>query len=144
MASPQTSALSDPDRLATLRASGLLDSEPEEAFDRYTRLAARLLDVPVAFVSLVAADRQFFKSQVGLPPALREPRETPLSLSLCKHAVERREPVRLGDLRENSVPEASAVLDETGLGSFLGAPLLAGDGTCLGSLSVMDEEPREW
>ena len=57
----------DPARLDALRRTGLLDTRPEEVFDRLTRLVCRLLGVPVALVSLVEADRQFFKSAVGLP-----------------------------------------------------------------------------
>ena len=57
----------DPGRLAALRATGLLDSPPEPSFDRLTRLAARIIRAPVALVSLVDADRQFFKGAVGFP-----------------------------------------------------------------------------
>lgn len=69
--------LDDPDRLAALRRSGLLDSPPEEAFDRATRLATRLLGTPVSLVSIVDRDRQFFKSRSGSPspgPAVVRPR----------------------------------------------------------------------
>src|SRR3954451_513673 len=58
--------LEDPQRLAALEASGLLDSLPEAAFDRFTRLATRLLGVPVSLISLLTPSRQFFKSAVGL------------------------------------------------------------------------------
>jgi GAF domain-containing protein len=61
-------AVNDVDRLLALRATGLLDTPPEETFDRLTRLAGRILGVPVSLISLVDTDRQFFKSQIGLPP----------------------------------------------------------------------------
>ena len=61
------SAVNDVDRLLALRATGLLDTPPEETFDRLTRLASRILRVPVSLISLVDAERQFFKSQIGLP-----------------------------------------------------------------------------
>jgi CheY-like chemotaxis protein len=67
----------------------VLDSSAEESFDRYTRLAVRLLGVPVALVSLVEGDRQFFKSCVGLPLPWATERETPLSHSFCQHVVTR-------------------------------------------------------
>src|SRR5512141_3149564 len=74
-------------RLEALRRTSLLDSPPEEAFDRLTRLAAAILRVPVALVSLVDSDRQFFKSQCGLSEPLASLRQTPLTNSFCKHAV---------------------------------------------------------
>ena len=74
-------------RLAELRRTALLDTPPEEPFDRLTRLATRLCKTPVGLVSLVDRDRQFFKSAIGLPEPWRTKRETPLSHSFCKHAV---------------------------------------------------------
>ena len=74
-----------PARLAALQAVALLDTPTEEAFDRLSRLAARFLNAPVALVSLVDANRQFFKSCVGLPEPWRSRRETPLSHSFCQH-----------------------------------------------------------
>jgi hypothetical protein len=75
-------------RLEALRLTGLLDSPPEESFDRFTRLATRLFKTPVALVSLVDADRQFFKSAIGLPEPWASLRQSPLSHSFCKLAVE--------------------------------------------------------
>ena len=80
-------ALSDPRRIARLAETGLLDSPPDEAFDRFTRLAATFLQAPVALVSLVDDRRQFFKSACGLPPPWAEVRGTPLSHSFCKLVV---------------------------------------------------------
>ncbi|HVE77348.1 MAG TPA: hypothetical protein VNA89_00675, partial [Gemmatimonadaceae bacterium] len=77
----------DAGRLAALHATALLDSPAEAAFDRLTRLAARLLRAPLALVTLVDAERQFFKSCVGLPQPWAAARETPLSHSFCQHAV---------------------------------------------------------
>jgi hypothetical protein len=67
MASGLTSALADPGRLAAVRQTNLLDTPAEDAFDRVARMAARLLDVPIALVPLIEDDRQFFKACVGLP-----------------------------------------------------------------------------
>ena len=80
-------ALRDERRLAALWRTGLLDTPPEQVFDRLTRLVRRLLGTPVALVSLVDADRQFFKSAVGLPEPWAARRETPLSHSFCQHVV---------------------------------------------------------
>ena len=73
------SAVNDVDRLLALRATGLLDTPPEETFDRLTRLASRILRVPVSLISLVDAERQFFKSQIGLPAPYDTTRQTPLT-----------------------------------------------------------------
>jgi hypothetical protein len=80
-------------RLAALGRTGLLDSPPEEPFDRLTRMATRLLKTPVALVSLVDRDRQFFKSAIGLPEPWQSRRETPLTHSFCKHVVAQHEPL---------------------------------------------------
>ena len=75
-------AVQDPARLAALRKTGLLDTPPDPSFDRHARLAAEVLNAPVALVSLIDEDRQFFKSAIGV-----EERETPLSHSFCQHAI---------------------------------------------------------
>src|SRR5919202_2375924 len=91
--------LHDPARLAALRQSALLDSPTEAAFDRLTRLATRMLHVPVALVSLVDQNRQFFKSCIGLPDPWASQRETPLSHSFCQHVVATGEPLIIPDAR---------------------------------------------
>ncbi|MFW6206839.1 MAG: PAS domain S-box protein, partial [Gemmatimonadota bacterium] len=137
-------ALTDPARLEALRASGLLDSEPEESFDRLTRLAALTLDVPVAFFALVTPDRQFFKSQVGLPEPVAEARETSLALSLCQYTVRRCKTESIPDLARAEVPEAANVESVFGLRSYLGSPVVTDEGHVVGSFSVMDEVARDW
>src|SRR3954466_11791645 len=92
--------LSDPVRLGALRSTALLDSPPEEAFDRLTRLASHALNVPVALVSLVADDRQFFKSCLGVRERGASRRGPPVSPSFCKHAVAWGEPLVIEDARE--------------------------------------------
>src|SRR5262245_60460382 len=79
--------LRDPARLAALADSELMDAAPEEAFDRFTRLAAHLLSAPTALVSLVDDKRQFFKSALGLSGPLAIERGTPLTHSFCQHVV---------------------------------------------------------
>ena len=135
---------SDPDGTESRRIGGLLDSEPEESFDRFTRLACQFLDVPAAFVSLADRGRQFVKSAVGLPPALREPRETSPLLPLASRPLERSETVSFDDLARERIPGVGAIRRESGLSSYLGAPLVTKDGECLGSLNVLDEVSRKW
>lgn len=88
-------------RIAALHDLGLLDTEAEEEFDRYTRLATELLGVPVSLVSLVDADRQFFKSQTGLMGEFADAGQAPLSHSFCQHAVASKEPLIVSDAREH-------------------------------------------
>ena len=90
-------------RLEALRRTSLLDSPPEEAFDRLTRAATTVLRVPVALVSLVDSDRHFFKSQCGLSEPLASLRQNPLTHSFCKHAVGSREPLVVTDARADPV-----------------------------------------
>ncbi len=80
-------AVRDPARLAALRDARLLDTGPEESFDRLTRLAVELLDAPVSLVSLVDEDRQYFKSAVGLQDPWASARQTPLTHSICQQVV---------------------------------------------------------
>lgn len=85
------------DRLEALYQTELMDSGPEERFDRLTRLVATTLSVPVALVSLVDTKRQFFKSTYGLPEPWKTERETPLTHSFCQHVVARAAPLVIDD-----------------------------------------------
>src|SRR3954468_20671565 len=82
----QAGGLADPARLRSLQRV-CVGAGPDEAFDRFASLVKRLLDVPVALVSLVAGERQFFPGQVGLAEPWGTKRETPLSHSFCQHVV---------------------------------------------------------
>ena len=83
----QRRAITDPIRLAALRTLALLDSPAEEAFDRLTRLAAQTIQVPIALVSLVDEERQFFKSCVGLAEPWATTRQNALTYSFCQYVV---------------------------------------------------------
>lgn len=131
-------------RLAALSATRLLDSPPEEAFDRLTRLVARFLEVPTALVSLVDADRQFFKSAVGLSGEPAERRETPLSHSFCKHVVVERVPLVVTDARLHPVVAGNPAIRDYGVLAYVGVPLTTSDGHTLGTLCALDTKPRHW
>ncbi|CAA9340547.1 MAG: diguanylate cyclase/phosphodiesterase (GGDEF & EAL domains) with PAS/PAC sensor(s) [uncultured Gemmatimonadetes bacterium] len=133
-----------PARLAELRATGLLDSPADEAFDRFTRLAARLLNAPIALVSLVDADRQFFKSHVGLSGAAADTRQTPLSHSYCRHTVATGNTLAIPDARLHPLVHDNPAVAECGAIAYLGAPLHSADGHVLGTLCVVDHRPRSW
>ena len=129
--------LRDPGRLAAVRRTQLLDSPPEPSFDHFTREASTRLGAPISLVTLVDEDRQFFKSVHGRP----EPRQTPLSESVCKYAVLHREAVVIDDLCDHA--ELQEAVDQ-GVRAYCGAPLTTSDGHVLGALCVLDSRPREW
>ncbi|MBA3345765.1 MAG: PAS domain S-box protein [Gemmatimonadales bacterium] len=122
----------------------LLDTPPEEAFDRLTRMAARLLGAPVALVTLVTDDRQFFKSAIGLAEPWASLRGTPLAYSFCRHVVAAGEPLVVEDARLHPLLRATPALREFGWISYAGVPLTTADGQVLGTLSVVDAMPRLW
>jgi hypothetical protein len=134
----------DPKRLRALRATGLLDSPPEEAFDRITDLVRRVLAVPVALVSLVDSDRQFFKSQIGMPEPWASRRETPLSHSFCQYAVQSGEPLVINDAREHPTLKDNLAVPDLDVIAYLGVPLVTEDGHALGTLCAIDHQPRFW
>jgi GAF domain-containing protein len=131
-------------RLAALHRSGLLDSPAESAFDRFTRLATRVLRAPTALISLVDHDRQFFKSAVGLGEPWASRRETPLSHSFCKHVVASGEAMVIGDARVVPTVRDSPAVGQMNVIAYAGMPLRSRDGHVLGTLCVVDEKPREW
>lgn len=139
-----TDPLRDPDRLLALRATELPDSAPEEAFDRLTRLVQRCLRVPVALVSLVDAERQYFKSAQGLAEPWCSARETPLSHSFCQHVVVRDAPLLVEDARQDPLVRDNLAVADLGVVAYLGVPLRTPAGHVLGSLCAIDGAPRAW
>ena len=144
MASRLTSVLADPGRLAAVRQTNLLDTPAEDAFDRVARLAARLLEVPIALVPLIEDDRQFFKACVGLPEPWASARQTPLSHSLCQQVVVTRQPLAIGDTGGDALARDNPLVRELGLAAYLGVPLIDPSGHALGSVCVADHRPRDW
>jgi PAS domain S-box-containing protein len=137
-------SLDDPARLEALRRTALLDTPPEEAFDRLTRLAARTLAAPVSLVTLIDRDRQFFKSGHGLGEPWASRRQTPLSHSFCRYAVAQGEPFLVEDAREDPRVRDNLAVPELGVVAYAGVPLFTNDGHALGSLCVIDSKPRRW
>ena len=133
----------DRDRLLALRRSGLLDSRQEEAFDRLTRRACLVIGVPVALVSLVDGDRQFFKSAQGLREPYASARQTDLSHSFCRYVVAGQRPLVVSDAR--AVPglaDSPAITDLDVIG-YAGVPLCA-HGFVLGAFCAIDPRAHEW
>lgn len=137
-------AVRDPERLAALRSLRLLDTPAEQAYDRLTRLAAKLLNAPVALVSLVDENRQFFKSCLGLGEPWMSARETPLTHSFCQHALGGREPLVIEDARTHPVVRDSLAIRDLDVVAYAGVPLVTSTGEALGTLCVIDHRPRAW
>ncbi len=131
-------------RLEALRRTALLDSPAEEAFDRLAWLATKAIDVPVALVTLVDKDRQFFKSCVGLPPPWCDVRQTPLTHSFCMHVVATGEPLVIEDARLHPVLRENLAVDQLRVVAYAGMPLTASQGETLGTFCVIDHVPRAW
>jgi formate hydrogenlyase transcriptional activator len=135
--------IGDQTRLEALRRTALLDSRPEEVFDRLTRVATAVLRVPVALVTLLDSDRHFFKSQCGLTEPLATARETPLTHSFCKHAVGSREPFIVPDVRTHPLFRDRPVVEGQVI-AYAGIPLITSEGHALGTFCVIDWCPRDW
>lgn len=136
-------ALEDPRRLAVLREAGLLDSPSEEGFDRLSRLASRLLDVPAAYVSLVDR-REYFRNRRGLEGGPDDPDDPGGSNSLCEHVVRSGSALVIPDMREAAIIKDNPALASGNTMAYVGIPLETEDGYVLGSFCVNDDRPREW
>lgn len=122
----------------------LLDSPPEEAFDRLTRLAGRLLGAPVALVTFAGDDRVFFKSAIGLAEPWASRRSTPLSYSFCRHVISTGAPLVVEDARRHPLVRSNPAIRELGWIAYAGVPLTTRDGQTTGALCVIDALPRLW
>ncbi len=127
-------------RIDALRALKILDTSPEERFDRLTRLAKRLFGVPIAVVSLVDTDRQWFKSCTGL-----EARETSRDVSFCGHAIVEDDIFLVPDAAlDERFQDNPLVVDEPHIRFYAGCPLVVANGSKLGTLCIIDRDPRDF
>lgn len=125
-------------RLLALERSGLVDTPPEDSFDRLTWLAARSLEAPVALLTLLTPSRQWFKSHYGLEIA-----ETPRSWAFCNHTILQKGIMVAENLAiDERFAENPAVIGELGFRFYAGCPVVDPDGFTLGSLCVIDTRPR--
>ncbi|MGZ8377342.1 MAG: PAS domain S-box protein [Gemmatirosa sp.] len=134
----------DPDRLAAVRATGLLDARAAPTLDRLTRLAARILGAPVVLVTLLDAERQLFASQQGLDEPLATVRETPLSHSFCQHVVATGAPFAVEEAARHPLVRDNPAIAELGVAAYLGTPLVDARGQVLGSFCAIDHVARAW
>jgi serine phosphatase RsbU (regulator of sigma subunit) len=132
--------LDEQERVAALRALKILDTPPEERFDRVTRLAAKLFDVPIAYVAMIDATRQWFKSKQGLKAC-----QTPRDISFCGHAVLIDEALIVPDaLADPRFADNPMVTGEPFVRFYAGQSLKSPDGRRVGTLCVVDRKPRDF
>ena len=125
-------------RLSALYSLKILDTSPEERFDRFTRLATRLFDVPIALISFVDEDRQWFKSCQGLSVS-----ETPRAVSFCDHTIKRSETFVIPDtLLDDRFSDNPMVTGSEKVRFYAGHPLKALDGSRIGAFCIKDRRPR--
>jgi len=135
---PYPTPPNESERLNLLHALNLLDTPDEPVFDRITRLVARILNVPIALVSLIDTDRQWFKSRVGLDVT-----ETPREVAFCAHAIMQSEPLIVSDAtRDVRFNENPLVTGNPNIRFYAGVPLLTTAGMAIGTLCAIDSKPR--
>lgn len=126
------------DRLATLHSLNILDTPRDDRFDRYTRITARIFDMPIVLISLVDGCRQWFKSAEGL-----DAEETPRDISFCGHAILGDEVFEVRNTRRDPrFRDNPLVIEQPHIRFYAGAPLEAPNGHKLGTLCIIDRVPR--
>jgi GAF domain-containing protein len=130
-------------RLNAVRRTELLDTPPEEAFDRLTRIAAALVEAPVTFISIVDELRDFYKSCYGFDATLSESREI-RGTTFCHYAITSSEPLVINDTKAHPVYRDVPTVNSLGVAAYLGIPLKLGGGEIIGSFCAIDFEPRIW
>jgi anti-sigma regulatory factor (Ser/Thr protein kinase) len=125
-------------RLAALRRYRILDTEPERAFDDLALLASQICETPIALISLIDAERQWFKARTGLAAT-----ETPRAVSFCTHAIQHHDLFIVPDTRDDDrFRDNPFVTGGPFVRFYAGAPLVTPDGHALGTICVIDSVPR--
>jgi GAF domain-containing protein len=140
---PAPTPPNEEERLAELEGLNLLDTASEADFDQVTARLTRLFNVPMALVTLVDKNRQWFKSHVGLPADLAEARSTSRDISLCGHVIAKDEVLIVRDLARDPRFANNPFVKENGLRFYAGVPLRGPNGFPIGSLCILDTKPRE-
>jgi len=131
--------LQEADRMAAVRETALLDTPPEERFDRITRRAQEKFGVPVSYVALVDDDRQWFKSKQGL-----EADETPRDIAFCAHAINEENPLVIPDSSlDPRFSENPLATGQENVRFYAGVPLRSPQGQAVGTFCIVDHQPRE-
>ena len=128
----------NPARLEALRRLGLLDTPAEEAFDRLGAVAAKVLKAPIALVTLIDRERQWYKAHYGFDFS-----ETSRDMGFCSHAILQSEPLVVNDaLQDDRFAENPVVIGEPHVRFYAGIPLHAADGARVGAFCIVDHKPR--
>ncbi len=137
---PAPTIVDEAERLSILRSYDVLDTVSEECLDVITRIASRLTDCPIALISLVDEDRQWFKSRVGLAAL-----ETPRDFAFCAHAIaDPSQALIVPDAtRDTRFMDNPLVTEQPGIRFYAGVPLLSAEGHALGTLCVIDHKARD-
>jgi PAS domain S-box-containing protein len=138
-----SNALTDPERLAELEAAGLLNADRVETFNRLARAAARANHAPVAQVNMLTASEQVLVAGYG-PEPWSSAKPVSLEYSFCQHVVASGAPFSVEDARQHPLTKHSRATRETGMVAYAAVPLTTSGGHTLGSLCVVDFEPRTW
>ncbi|WP_199610125.1 sensor histidine kinase [Flocculibacter collagenilyticus] len=129
---------SEQDRILTLQNYAVLDSDEETLFDDITFVAAEICEVPIALISLIDSDRQWFKSRFGL-----DAKETPRNIAFCAHAILSDEIIEIPDAKlDPRFEDNPLVTGAPYIRFYAGAPLIAPNGEKIGTLCVIDREPK--
>ncbi len=131
-------------RLQALEDLDVLDSPSRRSFQMLVDLANKFLGTPVALISLVTTERQFFLSTCGLGEPWASDRETPLTHSFCQHVVKRNEPLIVTDAKRHELVKDNLAISELGVQAYLGVPIVLPDGNVIGSFCAIDDCPRNW
>jgi len=127
------------ERLAALKEYHILDTGTEQSYDDITTLAAHICEVPIAMISLVDEVRQWFKSKVGV-----EQQQTSRDVAFCAHAILQNEPFIVGDAtKDRRFADNALVTGEPYIRFYIGIPLINPEGLALGTLCVVDHQPRQ-
>ena len=140
---PAPTPPNEEERLAELTGLNLLDTPTEAEFDRVTERLTKLFKVPIALLTLIDKDRQWFKSQTGLPTDLAEARCTSRDVSLCGHVIANDEMLIVRDLARDPRFANNPFVKERGLRFYAGVPLRGPNGFPIGTLTILDTKPRE-
>ena len=137
------SAINDKDRIDAVQRTRLLDTPPEESFDRLTRLAAKLIGVPATFISLVDQKRDFYKSCFGFGEPLSTTRQLE-GRTFCHYAIVSSGPLLIDDTLADPIFRDVPTVQSLGVRAYAGIPLITDDDQAIGSFCAIDFKPRAW